>query len=44
MSDTFVKNTGIYKVLPIGGNNCVINSGQTDLYQMEQAVKKNSCT
>ena len=27
MSDTFVKNTGIYKVLPIGGNNCVIKFG-----------------
>ncbi len=27
LSDTFVKNLGIYKVLPTGGNNCVIKFG-----------------
>lgn len=27
LSDTFVKDLGIYKVLPTGGNNCVIKFG-----------------
>ena len=27
LSDTFVKNMGIYKVIPAGGNNCVIKFG-----------------
>lgn len=27
LSDTFVKTSGIYKVLPTGGNNCVIKFG-----------------
>ena len=25
LSDTIIKDMGIYKVIPVGGNNCVIN-------------------